>query len=312
MGQLEDVLLHRRTVESNIEKSFSDGFSMNDELEKARHGVYADNAQNRKLNRVGQEYGKAAQPKEKAAQRSKKQEDDSGSYQKMASQASDGALKRASEDKNADPKVRDMAKKELEKRGNNSGNSNERKLSNAGVRDISNYIDELTEDCKNYEQAKKELNWFFSDEFDENDDFCKEIADDYDVSEKTAFSEIKRIAEEKLKKFKDGEEEELLSKENDTIEDKRRKRAVVREIMNSGGNSTLDTFLDKNSKYVREDLKKFGVKNFTELGRKLEDMFEDDEKDPGGYLKFERMAKKALSKIPAAEFKSIARSYGVE
>lgn len=111
MGQLEDVLSHRRTVESNIEKSFSDGFSMNDELEKARHGVYADNAENRKLNRVGQEYGKAAQPKEKAAQRSKKQEDDSGSYEKMASQASDGALKRAMTDKDADPKVRDMAKK---------------------------------------------------------------------------------------------------------------------------------------------------------------------------------------------------------
>lgn len=105
MGQLEEILLHRRAVESNIEKSFSDGFSMNDELEKARSGVYSDNAQNRKLNRVGQEYGKAAQPKEKSV-----------SYQKMASQASDGALKRAAADKNADPKVRDIAKKELDKR----------------------------------------------------------------------------------------------------------------------------------------------------------------------------------------------------
>ena len=32
-------------------------------IEKARHGVYADNAQNRRLQRVGQEYGHAAQEK---------------------------------------------------------------------------------------------------------------------------------------------------------------------------------------------------------------------------------------------------------
>lgn len=119
MGQLEEILLHRRAVESNIEKSFSDGFSMNDELEKSRSGVYSDNAQNRKLNRVGQEYGKAAQPKEKTDQRGMKQ-DDSVSYQKMASQASDGALKRAVADKNADPKVRDIAKRELDKRDGNN------------------------------------------------------------------------------------------------------------------------------------------------------------------------------------------------
>ena len=30
------------------------------EIEKARHGVYTDNAQNRRLQRVGQEYGHAA------------------------------------------------------------------------------------------------------------------------------------------------------------------------------------------------------------------------------------------------------------
>ena len=42
----------------------------------------------------------------------------------MASQASDGALKRAAADEKADPKVREMAKQELEKRrgGENKGN----------------------------------------------------------------------------------------------------------------------------------------------------------------------------------------------
>ena len=37
-------------------------------IEKARHGVYADNAQNRRLQRVGQEYGHAAQEKPEAEQ----------------------------------------------------------------------------------------------------------------------------------------------------------------------------------------------------------------------------------------------------
>ena len=41
-------------TQENILKSF--GYS-NDEIEKARHGVYADTAENRKLKRVGQEYG---------------------------------------------------------------------------------------------------------------------------------------------------------------------------------------------------------------------------------------------------------------
>lgn len=116
MSQLEDLLNRQRNVMNNIQKSFGSGFDMNEELEKARHGVYADNATNRKLNRVGQEYGHAAKEKEKSPKVKSGGQDDSG-YQKMAKEASDKALKRASEDENADPKVREMAKKELKSRG---------------------------------------------------------------------------------------------------------------------------------------------------------------------------------------------------
>ena len=45
----------------------------------------------------------------------------------MAKEASDKALKRASEDENADPKVREMAKKELKSRGDNSSEKPRRK-----------------------------------------------------------------------------------------------------------------------------------------------------------------------------------------
>ena len=47
----------KRLVQSRIEKSFDSGLSISEEIEKARVGYYADNAQNRKLMRVGNKYG---------------------------------------------------------------------------------------------------------------------------------------------------------------------------------------------------------------------------------------------------------------
>lgn len=48
---MNDIIKHRNFVIGQIQKSFDD------ELEKARSGVYADNAENRRLMRVGQKYG---------------------------------------------------------------------------------------------------------------------------------------------------------------------------------------------------------------------------------------------------------------
>lgn len=51
------IYQHRISVRENIEKAFNGGVNLNEELEKARSGVYADTAENRKLARVGQQYG---------------------------------------------------------------------------------------------------------------------------------------------------------------------------------------------------------------------------------------------------------------
>lgn len=51
---MNNIIKHRNFVIGQIQKSFDN------ELEKARSGVYADNAENRRLNRVGVEYGKTA------------------------------------------------------------------------------------------------------------------------------------------------------------------------------------------------------------------------------------------------------------
>ena len=118
MGQLEDLIARRNTVAANIEKACNTGFDLNEELEKARSGVYADTAENRKMNRVGQKYGSEKKEDEPKGQREKKQEDGSGkTVSEHAAGASDEALKRAAADDKASPEVKAAAKEEMKKRG---------------------------------------------------------------------------------------------------------------------------------------------------------------------------------------------------
>ena len=86
-------------VQDLIEQSFGDGLNVSEEIEKASHGVYEDNAENRRKNRVGQEYGHAAQQKEPTG----KTAGAAKTVDEHAAEASDKALERAAADKNAKP-----------------------------------------------------------------------------------------------------------------------------------------------------------------------------------------------------------------
>lgn len=87
-------------------------------IEKARHGVYADNAQNRRLQRVGQEYGHAAQEKPEAGQEGGGGVPEANvSLQNHARQASEEALVKVANDPSADAEMRKVATAELERRG---------------------------------------------------------------------------------------------------------------------------------------------------------------------------------------------------
>lgn len=88
-------------------------------IEKARHGVYADNAQNRRLQRVGQEYGHAAQEKPEAGQEEGGVPEANVSLQNHARQASEEALVKVANDPSADAEMRKVATAELERRGVN-------------------------------------------------------------------------------------------------------------------------------------------------------------------------------------------------
>lgn len=89
-------------------------------IEKARHGVYADNAQNRRLQCVGQEYGHAAQEKPEAGQEGGEGVPEGNvSLQNHARQASEEALVKVANDPSADAEMRKVATAELERRGIN-------------------------------------------------------------------------------------------------------------------------------------------------------------------------------------------------
>lgn len=60
----EDIKQRQQELCDNILKGFGSDTS-EDSIEKARHGVYADTPENRKLNRVGREYGKSSKKEDK-------------------------------------------------------------------------------------------------------------------------------------------------------------------------------------------------------------------------------------------------------
>jgi len=85
------------------------------DIEKGRAGVYEDNAENRRLNRVGQSYGsKKKEDEPKGKQSSGKQEQ--GGLEGHAQNASDEALRRAVKDPKASPEVKAAAQVEIRNR----------------------------------------------------------------------------------------------------------------------------------------------------------------------------------------------------
>ena len=129
------------------------------DIEKAAHGVYEDNAENRRLNRVGQEYGHAAEQKEPTNKQPKKQEESGGVLQAHAAKASDEALRLAVADEKADKSVREAAKAELAKR--NGSKSFESRMKNANWTDIRNNISskDLRKMMEEYREWKDNVDW---------------------------------------------------------------------------------------------------------------------------------------------------------
>ena len=77
----EELNKRREEVAANIAKSFEN------DIEKARSGIYEDTPENRRLNRVGQQYG--SKKKEGEPSGKSKSSGESSSYEHHAKHSSD-------------------------------------------------------------------------------------------------------------------------------------------------------------------------------------------------------------------------------
>ena len=245
--------IKRQMFKERLEKAFG-----SEEIEKARHGVYTDTAENRAKQRVGQEYGQAAQPQEPGEKRQPKgSEEGSGDIKSYASNASDEALKRAAADKNAKPEVREAAKNELANR--NGGND---KKSEPAKKDA--------DSAQPKDSEKKTVSNTQTEESGNNEPFF--LNDDYELNPKNPDAKRYGELEEKSKtgKLTDAESDELkriseTSKRQgfDEIEDKRlMKKAdkAVRKVFSDSfyGNTKdmekyLNSFKDSPFKSIRDE-----------------------------------------------------------
>lgn len=115
---MKEVINYGEARRQQILKGFANAEEAADEpIEKARHGVYADNAQNRRLQRVGQEYGQAAKEDPEGEGQEGGMPEGNVSLQNHARQASEEALTKVANDPQADPEMRKVATAELERRG---------------------------------------------------------------------------------------------------------------------------------------------------------------------------------------------------
>ena len=115
--------LQRRRV-ANIQSQFTNAEDLQkaeqEDIEKARHGTYEDNAVNRRLNRVGQEYGKKAEEQQPGQRQKKGDESGSGAGKTVAEHAADTdskVLQKVVDDPDAKSELKEAAKAELKKRG---------------------------------------------------------------------------------------------------------------------------------------------------------------------------------------------------
>lgn len=115
---MKEVINYGEARRQQILKGFTNAEEAAEEpIEKARHGVYADNAQNRRLQRVGQEYGQAAKEDPEGEGQEGGMPEGNVSLQNHARQASEEALTKVANDPQADPEMRKVATAELERRG---------------------------------------------------------------------------------------------------------------------------------------------------------------------------------------------------
>lgn len=222
MEDLFSIQTRRQAVQENIEKAFGSGVNLNDEVEKARSGIYADTAENRHLNRVGQQYGK-------------KKEEEQPNMSSHAAKASDGALKRAAADENASENVRNAAKEELKKRG--SGSEDKEKLAKEFMENAKKEFEKKFPGMKFdvNSSAKSDKN---SKEDDKKGEDFEDISTDIDSIAYYMADNPKQDESGNKTKYKDGDIQEKIVEEHGV---------KIRKLVEKYGKGETISMISKNS-----------------------------------------------------------------
>lgn len=294
---LDELKRHNDIVQERIMKSF--GYSDTedfiqkgeDEIELIQKGeidydwdlekaVYADTAQNRRLNRVGQEYHRG---------RKKKNMDygnDVGSGNNLGSQASKTdtyTLKKVANYDKAPQAMKDAAKKELQNRGDAGSkkeSSRERfmRLTNE-LRDFFKKTG-VHNESKEYHKKLKDI----MEREHLNMNTILSIGGSF-MSASQAMKAQKAI--EKMKAEEGGGKNKVHEKV---------KKDTIKDITSNGAGAHDDRFIDDNpTDYYKSVMKKYGVSDVGELADKLGE-------EDGGYEKYDKIYSKMLRQIPASAF----------
>ena len=302
---LEELKKHNAIVQERIMKSFgyadTEDFIQKgeDEIELIQKGeidydwelekaVYADTAQNRRLNRVGQEYHRG---------RKKKNADDgnnggSGKLSSQASKTDTSTLKKVANSDKAPQAMKDAAKKELQNRGEDGDGGKKRESSPKRDARIKKEIKEFLKKTDTKLNTPK----FY--------DKVKEIMERENIDNIKMFNAINRLyktnaeywdARDVIYKMEEpaGSREEKKRKIQEKV-----KKDVIKDILKNGAGPADDRFIDNNkTDYYKSVMKEYGVSDVGELADKL-----GEGEGNKGYRKYAKIYTNMLKQIPPSAF----------
>lgn len=298
---LEELKKHNAIVQERIMKSFgytdTEDFIQKgeDEIELIQKGeidydwelekaVYADTAQNRRLNRVGQEYHRG---------RKKKNMDDgndggSGKLGSQASKTDTSTLKKVANSDKAPQAMKDAAKKELQNRGEGGNKPESSRQKEVRLRkEVRQFLKktgtklntpEFYNKVKEIMERENVSSHIMSQAVGTLYKTSREMADAYGVIREM---EPAGVREEKEKKI----HEEV-------------KKDTIKDILKNGAGAADDRFIDNNkTDYYKSIMKEYGVSDVGELADKL-----GEEEGDKGYRKYAKIYTEMLRQIPASAF----------
>jgi len=149
----------------NILKGFVN-IGESEDIEKAKSGVYADNAENQKLNRVGQKYGSKKQEDPKGDKSPAKKEDEAPedskpSLEDHAKGTDSEVLKKVVANEKSDPALVAAAKRELTARGETHAHNTPEEKEDGSGSDVKGAIkgfwDDVFSEYDNDHESVKEI-----------------------------------------------------------------------------------------------------------------------------------------------------------